>query len=85
MDSKTTLWAACKPTMCGIIKNYILQLQRAKCAQLEAKLLELDSQTGPLDTQAVQCSRALAWSELRQISLEEAKQCCRRQPTEFME
>ncbi|KAJ1134628.1 hypothetical protein NDU88_001079 [Pleurodeles waltl] len=78
VDLRATLWAACKPSMCGIIKSYIWgqeQRQRTKFAQLEAKLLELDGQTGHLDTQAVQRQLVLLRSELRQISLEEAKQC----------
>ncbi|KAJ1106147.1 hypothetical protein NDU88_003550 [Pleurodeles waltl] len=64
--------------MRGFVKIYIRgqeQRQRARCAQLKAKLLELEGQTGHLDTQAVQHQPALVWSDLQQISLEEAKQC----------
>ncbi|KAJ1099550.1 hypothetical protein NDU88_004650 [Pleurodeles waltl] len=56
--------------MHGIIKSYIRGQE-----QLEAKILELEGQTEHLDTQAVQRQLALAWFELRQISLGEAKQC----------
>ncbi|KAJ1209018.1 hypothetical protein NDU88_004397 [Pleurodeles waltl] len=51
-------------------------IRRRRCGRhLETKLLELEGLTGHLDTQAVQRQLTLAWSELRQISIEEAKQC----------
>ncbi|KAJ1216795.1 hypothetical protein NDU88_004394 [Pleurodeles waltl] len=51
------------------------QRQRAQCEQLKAKILELEGRARHLDAPVVQCQLALARSELRQISLEEAKQC----------
>ncbi|KAJ1148896.1 hypothetical protein NDU88_001720 [Pleurodeles waltl] len=71
------LWAACTPTMQGIIKCHIRgqeQCQRVKCVQLEAKILELGGQTKHFDIQVVQHQLAISRSELRQVSLEEAKQ-----------
>ncbi|KAJ1105436.1 hypothetical protein NDU88_002842 [Pleurodeles waltl] len=78
VDSLGTLWAACKPTMRGIIKSYIRGQewhQRAQCDQLNAKILELEGQTSHLDVPVVLCQLALVQSKLCQVSLEEAKQC----------
>ncbi|KAJ1172887.1 hypothetical protein NDU88_004729 [Pleurodeles waltl] len=64
--------------MRGIIKGCILaqeQSQRVRCEQLEAKILELGGHAGHPDVLAIQHQLALAWTELRQRSLEEAKQC----------
>ncbi|KAJ1083679.1 hypothetical protein NDU88_003834 [Pleurodeles waltl] len=60
------------------IKSYIRgqeQRQWVCCEQIEAAILDLEGRTGCSDAPAVQRQLVLAWSELRQISLEEAKQC----------
>ncbi|KAJ1082198.1 hypothetical protein NDU88_002366 [Pleurodeles waltl] len=72
------VWAACKPTMRGIIRSYIREQERrqwTRCEQLEAQLVELEGHAGHPDALTMQQQLVLARSELHQISLEEAKQC----------
>ncbi|KAJ1199732.1 hypothetical protein NDU88_003565 [Pleurodeles waltl] len=52
VDSGETLWVACERTMLGLIKSYIPgqeRHQRAKCTQLEVKILELEGQIRHFD------------------------------------
>ncbi|KAJ1212735.1 hypothetical protein NDU88_000384 [Pleurodeles waltl] len=76
--SGAMVWASSKPTVRGVIKSYIREQERrqwAHCEQPETKILEQEGRARCPDKPVVQRQLVLAWSELCQISLEEAKQC----------
>ncbi|KAJ1148747.1 hypothetical protein NDU88_001573 [Pleurodeles waltl] len=62
-ESNMTLWAACKPSMRGILKGYVRRQERKQkeqCTTLENRIIELERQARQSDTQEIQCQ--LSWA-----------------------